>query len=135
MWTRWSTTASPRPTASPLCFRTSTDMKFRTAILSLVVAPWLALLAVARANMPGTFAPVLSASSGPSTLSCTGGTITTSGGNTINTFTSSGTLTCTGSGAANYLVVAGGGGGGGFGGGGGGGVKTGSITLSAGTYS
>src|SRR5690349_15715621 len=68
------------------------------------------------------------------TAACTGGTITTSGGNTIHTFTSSGTLDCTGAGGtqtANVLVVGGGGGGGGGsgsgargGGGGAGGYRT-----------
>lgn len=45
---------------------------------------------------------------------CTGGTITYSGGNTIHTFTSSGTFDCTSAGSGNIqvLVVAGGGGGG-----------------------
>ncbi|MFZ2621010.1 MAG: glycine-rich domain-containing protein [Minisyncoccia bacterium] len=46
---------------------------------------------------------------------CTGGTIIQSGGNTIHTFTTSGTLDCTGTGGGTVqaLVVAGGGGGGG----------------------
>jgi len=53
----------------------------------------------------------------------TGGTITTSGGKTIHSFTSSGTFTVQGGIGANmdYLLV-GGGGGGGMGGGGGGGM-------------
>ena len=61
---------------------------------------------------------------------CTGGTRTASGGNTIITFTSSGTLTCRTSFTAQILVVAGGGHGGaqsgsaGGGGGGGGGYCT-----------
>jgi len=59
------------------------------------------------------------------TASPTGGTITTSGGNTINTFTSSGTFTPTASGNVSYLVVAGGGAGN-AGGGGAGGMLTGS---------
>jgi len=46
-------------------------------------------------------------------FSATGGTITTSGGNTIHTFLTSGTFTVlSGSKSVNYLVVAGGGGGG-----------------------
>ena len=54
--------------------------------------------------------------------SCTGGTRTTSGGNTIIAFMSSGTLNCTASFSAQILVVGGGGaGGGGSGGGGAGG--------------
>lgn len=58
---------------------------------------------------------------------CTGGTITHSGGNTIHTFTSNGSLDCTGIGGGNVkaLVVGGGGGGGGLyrsGGGGGAGA-------------
>ena len=43
-----------------------------------------------------------------------GGTITTSGGNTIHTFTTSGTFTPNRDGTVNYLVVGGGGGGGGY---------------------
>ena len=60
-------------------------------------------------------------------FSATGGTITTSGGYTIHTFTSFGTYTPNGSGNVEYLVVAGGGGGGGGtgGGGGAGGFRTG----------
>jgi len=49
-----------------------------------------------------------------------GGTLTTSGGNQIHTFTSSGTLSPLTPVTASYLVVAGGGGGGSTGGGGGG---------------
>ena len=71
----------------------------------------------------------------------TGGTITTSGANTINTFTSSGNFIPPSIGTVSYLVV-GGGGGSGFanntnctsGGGGGGGMLTGSESVSAGTY-
>ena len=54
-------------------------------------------------------------------LSATGGTITTSEGDTIHTFTSSGTFTVTNTGNVEALVIAGGGGGGYFGGGGAGG--------------
>src|SRR5215467_3811334 len=45
------------------------------------------------------------------TQECTGGTITHSGGNTIHSFTASGTLDCTstGGGTVRALVVAGGG--------------------------
>jgi hypothetical protein len=43
-------------------------------------------------------------------LQATGGTITYSGGNTIHTFTSSGTFTVTSAGDVEYLVVGGGGG-------------------------
>jgi hypothetical protein len=62
-----------------------------------------------------------------------GGTVTTSGGNTIHTFTSSGSLT--GAMALNYLVVAGGGGGGSgqSGGGGGGGLQLAVVALAAAT--
>ena len=67
-----------------------------------------------------------------------GGTITTSGGKQIHTFTSSGTLSPITPITASYLVVAGGGGGGGsYGGGGGGagGLLTNSTTLYSGaTY-
>src|SRR6185369_11447825 len=60
------------------------------------------------ANMPGTFQPLLLAQAvTASTLSCAGGTITTAGGSRIHTFTASGTLTCTGSGIASYLIVGG----------------------------
>jgi len=66
-----------------------------------------------------------------------GGTLTTSGGNQIHTFTSSGTLSPLTPVTASYLVVAGGGGGG-FnqaGGGGAGGLLTSSTTLYSGaTY-
>jgi hypothetical protein len=66
-----------------------------------------------------------------------GGTLTTSGGNQIHTFTSSGTLSPITPVTASYLVVAGGGGGG-FnlgGGGGAGGYQTSSTTLYSGaTY-
>ncbi|GEM_PF-6062712 len=67
------------------------------------------------------------------TFSATGGTITTSGGYTIHTFTTSGTFTPSGAGNVEYLVVGGGGGGGGAvthdfadgsGGGGAGGFRT-----------
>jgi hypothetical protein len=73
-----------------------------------------------------------------------GGTLTTSGGNQIHTFTSSGTLSPLTPVTASYLVVAGGGGGatntsagasGGVGGGGAGGLLTSSTTLYSGaTY-
>jgi hypothetical protein len=71
-----------------------------------------------------------------------GGTITTSGGNQIHTFTSSGTLSPITPITASYLVVAGGGGGGrqyggqgSAGGGGAGGLLTSSTTLYSGaTY-
>lgn len=56
-------------------------------------------------------------------LDCTGGTVTTVAGKRIHTFLSSGTLACTGSGTADYLIVGGGGAGGNGGGGGGGGGK------------
>lgn len=70
---------------------------------------------------------------------CTGGTITYSGGNTIHTFTSSGTLDCTvaGSGTAQALVVGGGGGGGtrtGGGGGAGGFLYDNAYAITATTY-
>jgi len=73
-----------------------------------------------------------------------GGTLTTSGGNQIHTFTSSGTLSPITPVTASYLVVAGGGGGatntsagasGGVGGGGAGGLRASTTTLySGGTY-
>jgi len=59
-------------------------------------------------------------------LNCTGGTVTTSGGDTIHTFTSSSTFTCNVTGSVTALVIGGGGGGGtginGNGGGGAGGL-------------
>ena len=66
-----------------------------------------------------------------------GGTLTTSGGNQIHTFTSSGTLSPLTPVTASYLVVAGGGGGGSVqgGGGGAGGLQTSSTTIYSGaTY-
>jgi hypothetical protein len=73
-------------------------------------------------------------------FSATGGTVTTSGSNTIHTFLSSGTFTPNGSGTVEVLVVGGGGGGGtgyayvaGGGGGGGGVVYNGSYAVTAGT--
>lgn len=68
----------------------------------------------------------------------TGGTITTSGGYTIHTFTSSGTFNPGVAGNVEALVVGGGGGGGGGigGGGGGGGVlKLSSVPVTVGNYS
>lgn len=66
----------------------------------------------------------------------TGGTVTTSGGFTIHTFTGSGTLTTYRDLEVDYLVIAGGGGGGGFvgGGGGAGGYRT-SLGTSGGNSS
>ncbi len=65
----------------------------------------------------------------PTPTICTGGLVTTSGGNTIHTFTSDGTFDCTGKSinSVNVLVIGGGGGGGysdsgGIGNGGGGGA-------------
>jgi len=66
-----------------------------------------------------------------------GGTITSSAGYTIHTFTSSGTFTLVSGGDVEYLVVAGGGAGGYAhgGGAGAGGMRTGTITnLTPGTY-
>ncbi len=72
----------------------------------------------------------------------TGGTITTSGGYRIHTFTTSGTFTLPSGKNVEYLVVGGGGGGGngvalrGSGGGGGaGGMITGTTSLAAGSHS
>jgi len=65
------------------------------------------------------------------TFSATGGTITTSGGLTVHTFTSPGTFTVNyGSTNVQYLVVGGGGQGGRAGGGGGGGILSGSLVAS-----
>lgn len=73
---------------------------------------------------------------GASSIGITGGTVTTSGGYKVHTFTSSGTLTLTTipSGfSLEYFIVAGGGGSGtnGGGGGGAGGVRTGTLTNTA----
>ena len=91
------------------------------------------------ANMPGTVPMLVNLAAGGGALSCTGGTVTVSGTNRIHTFTSSGTLNCTGNGTANFLAVAGGGSAGSSnntvaGGGGAGGVLSGSTSLSAGSY-
>ena len=68
------------------------------------------------------------------TQSAGSGTMTTSGGYKIHTFTSSGDLVVNSGGEVDYLIVAGGGGGG-SGGGGAGGMLTGKITsLSPNTY-
>jgi prepilin-type N-terminal cleavage/methylation domain-containing protein len=72
-----------------------------------------------------------------STLSCSGGAQSTFSGSTLHAFTSSSSLTCTGSGNAKVLVVGGGGGSGGneFGGGGAGGViYRANYPLTAGSY-
>ncbi len=73
----------------------------------------------------------------PTSISATGGTISTSGGYTIHTFTNVGSSTFkpTGSGTVEILVVAGGGGAGydGGGGGGAGGVITNTVSVTAGT--
>lgn len=77
-----------------------------------------------------------------SPASATGGTITTSGGYTIHTFTSGGTFTVSGGSlSVDYLVVAGGGGGGGSlsggdggCGGGAGGMLVNSTSLASGAY-
>jgi hypothetical protein len=75
-------------------------------------------------------------------ISATGGTVTTSDGYKIHTFTSGGTFTVISGGEVDYLAVAGGGGGGNggpssheTGGGGAGGLLSGNIpSLSAGNY-
>lgn len=70
-------------------------------------------------------------------FAATGGTVTTSGGYTIHTFTSSGTFAVSsGTATVDALIVAGGGTGGGDlgGGGGGGGVKTTSAAATTGNY-
>jgi hypothetical protein len=73
----------------------------------------------------------LTATGCSSTASPTGGTITTSGGYRIHTFTSSGTFTIYENKTVEYLIVGGGGGGGEWfgGGGGGGGVRSGSSSI------
>ena len=66
---------------------------------------------------------------GPTFITATGGTITTSGDDKIHTFTGPGTFTvcsvsnCASNNIVSHVVVAGGGGGGGFGGGGAGGYR------------
>jgi hypothetical protein len=87
-----------------------------------------------RALVPGTVQPLMLQK-----LACTGGTITSSGGKTIHTFTTSGTLSCQGSGSLQYMVAAAGGSGGcgragvgnGAGGGGAGGTLTGTADVAA----
>ncbi len=49
------------------------------------------------------------ATGSPAPIDCLGGTITTSGANTVHTFTTSGTIACGTGKSINYLVVAGGG--------------------------
>jgi hypothetical protein len=70
-------------------------------------------------------------------VAATGGTVTTYTGFKAHTFTSSGTLTVQSAGLIDYVIVAGGGAGGCWhaGGGGAGGMLTGSVSVSAGTYS
>jgi hypothetical protein len=74
------------------------------------------------------------------TQSAGSGTISTSGGYKIHTFTSSGDLVVNSGGEVEYLVVAGGGGGGagngggGMGAGGAGGLLTGTVTVGPGNY-
>ena len=72
-----------------------------------------------------------------SELDATGGSTTTADGYKIHTFTTNGTFTLTGSGTIEYLIAGGGGSGAAYWGGGGSGarVSTGTVTLSAGTYS
>jgi hypothetical protein len=83
------------------------------------------------------YATVLSgdwtAGSAPAACVFSGGTATSYSGHSVETFTASGTLTVTGTCTVSYLIVAGGGAGG-EGGGGAGGVKTGTFTLTTGTY-
>lgn len=70
-------------------------------------------------------------------LAATGGTIETVGDFKVHTFTSNANFVITsGTGHVEYLIGAGGGGGGSFagGGGGGGGVKTGSVSMTSGTF-
>jgi len=76
-------------------------------------------------------------------VAASGGTVTNVGGYRIHTFTGSGTFAVATGGSVEYLVVAGGGSGGvggantsgGTGGGGAGGVLTGSVTVTAQSYS
>lgn len=76
----------------------------RRYLLALLAS--LSLGLVALANPPATQQPLLVGG----TLFCIGGTITTSGTKRIHTFTTSGTLSCSGTGQADALVVGGGGG-------------------------
>ena len=94
-----------------------------------IVLAAMALIPAASANMPGTLQPLLVSGA---KVSCTGGSVSTSGGNTIHSFSSSSSLVCVGTGDATYLIVAGGGGGSWGGGGAGGmhrrdGVRDGSV--------
>jgi hypothetical protein len=65
----------------------------------------------------------------PSPQKFGGGIVTASGGNTIHTFTTSGTLTPLSSLTASYLIVAGGGSGADYGGGGAGGLLSSSVAI------
>ena len=60
-------------------------------------------LSPVRANMPGTFQPVLLASQSSGALSCTGGTVTAVGPNRVHTFTSASSLVCTGAGTVHIM--------------------------------
>lgn len=85
------------------------------------------ILEIYTATMPSTAATPVIAS---------GGTVTQIDGYVVHTFTSGDIFTVSQGGTVEYLVVAGGGGGGSeFGGAGGaGGLRTGTITITAGTY-
>ena len=69
-----------------------------------------------------------------SVYAASGGTITSSGGYSIHTFTAGGSLVLKGSDTVDYLIVGGGGGGGGRGGGGAGGFLAGTTSVSPQTY-
>jgi hypothetical protein len=81
----------------------------------------------------GSGVVVISYPSGAPNVNCIGGTVTTSGSNTVHSFTTPGsaTISCVTGKAINYLVVAGGGGGGGQDGAGGG---AGGALTGTGTY-
>jgi hypothetical protein len=87
-------------------------------------------------NLDGLGPTTISLSATVSASTSTGGTIVSSGGVTYHVFTSSDSLSVTGSRSMNYLLVGGGGGGGDRhgGGGGAGGVLSGSWTATTGTY-
>ena len=101
-----------------------------------------ALLALALAAIPASAQVGPLPGGGPlpfvTGVFCTGGTVTSAGGQRVHTFTTSGILVCQGSGSIAYLLAAGGGGGGsgvpsgsgGGGAGGAGGLLTGTLSAS-----
>jgi hypothetical protein len=114
-----------------------TPARFALSMGTFLLGAWLFVFGVQTAQtqvLPGWPAGFMAASNIP----CTGGTITTSGGQTIHTFTSNANLVCSQAKTITALVIGPGGSGGGgwFGGGGGAGgmCELPSTSLAAGTY-